>query len=56
MNSLITIPKYEHAKGGTKEQSPCWIDLEDVNGNKMKPNIVCNCGVCGDIGLSLIHI
>lgn len=52
----IEIPKYDYTKGDFAEQAPCWVPISEYGSGKiLKPNIVCKCGVCVEIGLHHVH-
>ena len=51
MSDIIEIPKANDNMGNF----PCWVDTYDTKGNRIRPRIICKCGIVTNIGNHHIH-
>lgn len=51
MSDIIEIPK----ANAQHDNYPCWVDTYDPAGNRVRPHIICKCGVNTNIGNHTIH-
>jgi hypothetical protein len=54
----VLVPKWEGEwdnEEGTTTPKPCWLPIQDIKGNPMKPVVVCNCGKRTQINKHHVH-
>lgn len=49
MSNIIEIPKWDG------DNAPAWVETKNPDGERVRPNIICQCGVGTDIGNHHIH-